>query len=168
MKRNPNDKYCIIPDTVDWIEDETTKERLLFIIDEENRIVFRSLLEEDIKPFIQLYDASSSEKRKMMRGLYKELPKEGSQKYYFAIEKIVGEQHNETWDEIYGLPRIPIGLGVRTTFQTALKERNGKPSVEAYVFTQHVNMTIHVSNMISKVADIFEIPKYGLPKIIPC
>ena len=48
MKRNPNDKYCIIPDTVDWIEDETTKERLLFIIDEENRIVFRSLLEEDI------------------------------------------------------------------------------------------------------------------------
>lgn len=168
MKRNPDDKYCSIPDTVDWIEDETTKEKLLFVIDEENRIVFRSLLEEDIKTFISQYDVSSSEKRKLMRELYEVLPKKGSQAYFFAIEKIIGEKQNEAWDEIYGLPRIPIGVGVRTTKKTALKERQYEPSIEAYVFTQHEDMTIHVSGMIMKVANIFKMPLKGFPKIISC
>ncbi len=75
MKRNLQDGYSTVEGTPDWIEDNSTHEKLLFVIDEERRIVFRSLLEEDIKTFIKLDDLTSSEKRKKMQVLYEELPK---------------------------------------------------------------------------------------------
>lgn len=78
MKRNPQDRYTTVEGTLDWIEDAETHEQLLFIIDEENQLVFRSFLEEDIKPFIQLDDITSTEKRRKMRILYQLLPKEDS------------------------------------------------------------------------------------------
>lgn len=168
MKRNPQDRYSTVEGTLDWIEDAETHEQLLFIIDEENQLVFRSFLEEDIKPFIQLDDITSTEKRRKMRILYQLLPKEDSQKYYFAIEKIVEEKETDNWDEIYGLKRIPIGYGVRTTEETALEERKGEPSIETRIYTGYENMSVNVSNIIMKVADIFGIKVDGMPKIIPC
>lgn len=169
MKRNPQDEYTTVEGDVNLIEDAETGEKLLFIIDEKNSLVFRSFLEEDINPFIDSYDKmSSSEKRKKKRILYEELPVKGSQMYYFAIEKIVGEKRTDTWDEIYGLPRIPIGLGARTTKETALKERNGEPSIEAFVYTKYENMAVNVSNILEQVARIFEIKIDGVPKILPC
>lgn len=169
MKRNENDEYATVEGDVNLIEDCETGERLLFVIDEENQLVFRSFLEEDINPFINNYDnISSSEKRNKKRILYEELPVKGSQMYYFAIEKIVGERKTGAWDEIYGLPRIPIGLGARTSQATALKERKGEPSIEAYVYTNYEEMTVNVSKMVEKVAKIFEIKVNGLPRIFPC
>ena len=168
MKRNPQDSYSTVEGTQDWIEDNGTQEKLLFIIDEENRIVFRSLLEEDIKPFIQLDNVTSKERRQKMKILYDELPKKDSQMFYFAIEKIVGEKETDDWDEIYRLERVPIGYGARTTRETALKERRGEPSIEARIYTGYENMSVSVSNIIVKVAEIFEIKVNGMPKIVPC
>lgn len=168
MKKNPDDSYSTVEGTQDWIEDNATQEKLLFIIDEEKRIVFRSLLEDDIKPFIQLDNITSKERRQKMQILYQELPKKDSQMFYFAIEKIVGEKETNEWDEIYGLERVPIGYCVRTTKETALEERKGEPSIEARIYTKYENMSVNVSSIIMKVADIFEIKANGMPKILPC
>lgn len=168
MKRNPQDSYSTVEGTLDWIEDNSTHERILFIIDEEKRLVFRSLLEEDIKTFIQLDNITSKERRQKMRILYKVLPKKDSQMFYFAIEKIVGEKETNNWDEIYGLERIPIGYGVRTTEETALEERKGEPSIETRIYTGYENMSVNVSSIIMKVAHIFGIEVDGMPKILPC
>ena len=168
MKRNPKDEYTTVEENEYMIEDASTEERLLFLIDEEKRIVFRSFLEEDINPFIDMYDATAKEKRQKKRILYEELPKKGSQMYFFAIEKIIGEKQTGKWDEIYGLERIPIGIGTRSTEATILELDNQKAAIQAYVYTQYENMTVDVRDVIMKVAEIFNMHIDGMPKIISC
>ena len=85
MKRNPEDKYSTTTNSM-ILEDNDTGEQIIFLIDYENRLVIRSMLEEDIKPFIDQYkDITSKEKREKRRTLYENLQKEDSQNYFFCI-----------------------------------------------------------------------------------
>lgn len=163
MKRNPKDEYTTSDEDM-FIEDAETGERLLFLIDRENRIVIRSLLEEDIKIFVQNFDTTASEKRKKLKLLYNVIPKKESQMYFFAIEKIIGEEEEGKWDSIYGLPRVPIGMGARTDECVTLSKRIG-PSIEAYLYTKEEGMSFTVSKMIEKIADYFKIE--GTAQIFP-
>ena len=109
MKRNPKDNYFTTTDEM-YIEDGDSAEQILFFIDRENRLVIRSLLEEDIKAVFLTPRLSASVKRKKMKMLYEDLPKKDSQYYYFCIEKIIGEEDKKCKDSIYGLPREIIGF----------------------------------------------------------
>ena len=158
MKKNPMDNYCIEEGQNDWIEDCESGERLLFIIDEENEIVFRSMLEEDVKKFVKGFKAATgSQKRKTMRELYEVLPKEKSQEYYFSIERIVGERKTFEWDEVYGLWREPIGIGYRSTAEENLKKHGyNEPDLEAMLYDY--NLLKRVIPSMKRVARIFNIP----------
>lgn len=123
MKRNPNDNYYTTTNPM-IIEDDDTGEQMIFLIDPENRLVIRSLLEEDIKPFTDQYEGiTSKERREKRRLLYENIPEEGSELYFFCIERIIGEEDKEQPDSIYGLPREPIGICGRADEEIKLDGR---------------------------------------------
>lgn len=148
MKRNPDDKYAIEIGNENWIEDRKTNEQMLFYIDKDNKIVVRSMLEEDIKPFMNLLKISSREKREKMKILYNEIPKEKSQEIYFVIEKIVGEEKTGKWDEIYGLPRTPMGLAARII-------QPERSYIYANLFAKFKDYKEELFSAANTVADIF-------------
>ena len=63
MKRNPRDNYYTTTNPM-IIEDGDTGEQMIFLIDSKNHLVIRSLLEEDIKPFIDRYNGITSKERR--------------------------------------------------------------------------------------------------------
>lgn len=119
MKVNKSGLYIVTEDSI-FIEDPKTKERQLFLLDRENKIVLRSMTENDIKLFISKMEITSSQKRKKMRLLSFELPKPDSQFYFYVAEKIVGKE-GKSWNSIYEQKRIPIGLGARDSNNTSIE-----------------------------------------------
>ena len=109
MKMNRTGGYEILDDGV-FIQDPNTGERMVFLLDEKGKVVFRSMLEEDIKEAVNIMDISRSQKREKMRFLWKCIPKKGSEKFFFVAEKIL-ESHEEN---PYEKGRKIIGLGLRT------------------------------------------------------
>lgn len=155
MKKNPNDNYYTTDNEM-ILEDGDTGEQYIFLIDRKNMLVIRSFLEEDIKPFILNYDGvTSKERREKKRVLYNELPKENSQYSYFVIEQIIGKPNKRDENSIYGLPRIPIGMGTRCR-ATAVTEKP-QDAIEMYIFTKYENLAEAVSFTLKKLADFFNI-----------
>lgn len=155
MKKNPNDNYYTTDNEM-ILEDDDTGEQYIFLIDRKNMLVIRSFLEEDIKPFILNYDGvTSKERREKKRVLYNELPKENSQYSYFVIEQIIGKPNKRDENSIYGLPRIPIGMGARCR-ATAVTEKP-QDAIEMYIFTKYENLAEAVSFTLKKLADFFNI-----------
>lgn len=149
MKLNKTGQY-ITEKGKNYIEDPETHEKHLFFIDRKNRLVIRSFLEDDIKPFIQKTEATGKEKRKKMKILYEEIPKRNSESYFFAIERILGKEKENRWDEIYELGREPIGFGVRTENQ-----------IEMFLYTKEEHNSLNVLNLLKKVGDHFNIKGEG-------
>ena len=81
MKMNRTGGYEILDDGV-FIQDPNTGERMVFLLDEKGKVVFRSMLEEDIKEAVNIMDISRSQKREKMRFLWKCIPKKGSEKFF--------------------------------------------------------------------------------------
>ena len=106
MKINTLDEYYVI-ENADYIEDVETGGKLLFLIDKKAKLVFRSMLEDDIKKVVVIFTKlTSSEKRQTMKALYEDLPKTDSENYFFVLEKIVG---NES-ENLYENQRNPLIL----------------------------------------------------------
>lgn len=154
MKLNKTGKY-ITEEGKNYIEDPETHEKHLFFIDRKNRLVIRSFLEDDIKPFVQKMDATGKEKRQKMKILYEEIPKKNSEAYFFAIERILGKEKEDRWNEIYELGREPIGLGIRAEDQ-----------IEVFLYTKEEQNSLNVLNLLKKVGDHFDIQGKGW--IMPC
>ena len=153
MKRNETGKYITREGEV-FIEDPQTHEKHLFFIDEKEKLVIRSFLEDDIKDFVSQMDATAKEKRQKIRLLYQELPKKDSENNFFAIEKIVGEKKEDRCDEIYELKRVPIGIGG--------KSENG---LELYIYEKEKDQSVKIVDLLKKVGDYFGIQGDGY--IIP-
>lgn len=157
MRRNPRDKYYLTEDSR-VLEDADSGEQHVFVIDPTERIVIRSMLEEDIKVFISNFDnISSKEKRMRMRELYGILPKKNSQYNFFVIELIVGKEDPKKWDSIYGLKRIPIGLGGRYRTGNSKIQLEYHEGIEMYVYDKYADKMPAVSKMLKKVADLLGI-----------
>ena len=62
MKKNPNDNYYTTTNPI-VIEDGDTAEQMIFLINAKNRLVIRSLLEEDIKSFVDHYKGVTSKEK---------------------------------------------------------------------------------------------------------
>lgn len=114
MKRNESGQYGIDDDM--FIEDIETGESMVFLLNPEEKLVIRSLLEHDIKPAVNILDVSSSEKRKKMKLLWDIVPKVNSQNYVFVAERIIGNESQN----LYENERELIGLGVRENEQIHL------------------------------------------------
>ena len=141
MKKNPRDRYRITRNRM-VIQDEDTNQKILFCIDRKNMIVFRSMLEEDV-PVINGLKCTSSQKRKRKKVLKSVLPEKNSENYFFVIEKIepidyFGDNfESEEWDWIYGYPRHPMGIGVRTkneTLNVVAEQKGNNENIEAILF----------------------------------
>lgn len=109
MKVNGDGRYEVI-EGENYIIDPETKQKVLFMMDPNKKLVVRSMMEEDIKDSIAIMSISSSKKRKNMKLLWGVIPIEGSEKYYYVIERIVEEDPNKN---PYELEREIIGVGVR-------------------------------------------------------
>ena len=144
MKRNEEDKYYLEEGDNEHIYDAKSDERLLFIIDKKNNLVFRSMLEEDIKLVVAQCDKlSGSEKRKAKKSLRLALPEKGSQNYFFVIEEILPIDYyqdnfkSEKPDWIYGYPRRIIGFGARVQKEDHLVARKYDEYIETNIFTKY-------------------------------
>lgn len=156
MKVNKKDNYFTTEDPM-VIEDGDTGEQQIFLIDRENRVVIRSLLEDDIKNFISNYDSiTSKQKRDKMRLLYKVLPHKDSQYYFFAVEQIIGKE-SKRWDSIYGLPRVPMGICIRFIQTENRLTTQKEEGIEAYLYEKYTDKLISVSKMIEQLAQSFGI-----------
>ena len=76
MRRNESGDYEVIEGEI-YIQDEETGEKMVFILDKENEVVIRSLLEDDIKSVAKIIKGSSSKKRSYMRSLWDFIPEKG-------------------------------------------------------------------------------------------
>ena len=110
MKQNESGLYGVVEGEI-FITDEETGEKMIFVLDKENEVVIRSLLENDIKSVAKIVKGSSSEKRNYMRSLWDFIPQKGSENYAFVVEKIVGNNS----DNCYEKDREIIGVGFRET-----------------------------------------------------
>ena len=100
MKLNNNGMYRVTEGEM-FIEEPNSGEKMLFLLDAKNKLVVRSMLEDEIKDVISKAETTNSEKRKMMRYLSENLPKEDSQFYFFVAEKIVEEPKNKNWNHFF-------------------------------------------------------------------
>lgn len=157
MKRNPEDNYSTTTNSM-ILEDDDTGEQIIFLIDSENRLVIRSMLEEDIKPFIDQYNITSKEKREKRRTLYENISKEDSQNYFFCIERIIGEEDKDDPTSIYGLPREPIGVGGRSDEVIMLDKRiDSEISAFLYEFNEPIGRCI--DDMLPSIAEYLKVKK---------
>ena len=85
MKRNESGLYGVVEGEI-FITDEESGEKMIFVLDKENEVVIRSLLENDIKSVAKIVKGSSSEKRNYMRSLWDFIPQKGSENYAFVVE----------------------------------------------------------------------------------
>ena len=155
MKRNPNDNYAIIEGDENWLIDNDTGLKMLFYIDRKSRIVVRSLLQEDIAEFVDKLDQPKEAKVKLKIGLNSLIKEANSQKYYFAIEKIVEKESKNTWDEIYGLRREPIGMAYRIIYKAKKKGKN-KSEIYAEVFSKNARIANDIKQALEDVWKIFQ------------
>lgn len=141
MRRNVSGKYEVTEGEM-LIKDTESGEEMLFLLDEENKLVIRSLLEEDIKPVVSILKITSSEKRKSMKTLWEMIPQQGSENYAFVAEKIVGNNS----DNCYEKDRVIIGVGFRETDGICVNiiKDNDKSSA--------------ILKMIEKIAEFYKIP----------
>lgn len=144
MKRNPKDNYYTTTNSM-VIEDGDTGEQMIFLIDRKNRLVVRSLLEEDIKPFTDSYNGiTSKEKREKRRILYENVPDKDSPEYLFCVEKIIGKENRKDPTSIYGLPREPLGLCCRMDEEVFLQGRkNSELGAFLYEFDEKVANSVY-------------------------
>lgn len=158
MRRNPNDRYSTTTNPM-VIEDDDTGEQMIFLVDDKNRLVIRSLLEEDIKPFIcQYVGLTSKERRDKRRLLYEHISESNSQEYFFCIEKIIGEEDKEDSTSIYGLPREPIGICGRSDEEVTLTEKVDS-ELGAFLYDFDVDTANCVENMLHIIAEYLKIQK---------
>lgn len=151
MKRNPEDKYFTTTNDM-IIEDGTTGEQMIFLIDSKNRLVVRSLLEEDIKPFVERYrNITAKERREKLRFLYNYISDKDSAEYFFCIEKIIGKESKKDKTSIYGLPREPIGIGGRSDEEIMLEGKRDS-QIGAFLYEFDADVAECVDNMLLKIA----------------
>lgn len=158
MKRNADDNYYTTTNPM-IIEDGDTGEQMIFLIDSKNRLVIRSLLEEDIKPFTNQYrDITSKERREKQRFLYENIHSKDSQMEFLCIEKIIGEEDKEDPTSIYGLPREPLGIGGKADEEIMLQgKREAEIGAFLYDFDEHIANC--VDEMLSIVAKYLGVKK---------
>lgn len=109
MKMNRTGRYEVLDDRM-FIKDPDTGERMFFLLDEEEKVVFRSMLEEDIKKAVNILKVSRSEKRKKMKFLWNSIPRKGSESVFFVVEKILETDESNPYER----DRKIIGLAIRT------------------------------------------------------
>ena len=157
MKKNPNDNYYTTTNPI-VIEDGDTAEQMIFLINAKNRLVIRSLLEEDIKSFVDHYKGvTSKEKREKKRVLYENIPEKNSQNYFFCIEKINGIGDNENDDSIYGLPREPLGICIVTDEEVDLQGRRKPSELGAFLYDFNNEIANQVDDMLPIIANYLEV-----------
>ena len=135
------------------IVDLDSQEEMLYIIDRKNKIVIRSMMESDIEACVEVMDKFSRyEKEKIKKELEEKLPKKDSQFRYFAIEKIVGKERTKNWDEIYGLEKVPIGIGRKNLFMAFLGKPTMKEGIEMFLCTKEEKNASYVRENIKTLA----------------
>ena len=151
MKQNESGMYELTKGEP-FIVDPDTGKKQLFLIDSQKKIVIRSMLENDIDIFISKMDMTSSEKRKKKRLLYEELPKQNSEFYFFAVERIVDEiEDSEPWYEVYGHDRIPIGIGAREQPNSIIDKKSEK-EIELLVLASETKHSSKVLELLKELA----------------
>ena len=164
MKRNEEDKYYLEEGDNEHIFDAKSNERLLFLIDKKNNLVFRSMLEEDIKLVVAQCDKlSGSEKRKAKKSLRLTLSEKGSQNYFFVIEEILPIDYyqdnfkSEKPDWIYGYPRRIIGFGARVQEEDHLVARKYDEYIETNIFTKYEERAKDFAYLLEQAGKIYGI-----------
>lgn len=107
MKQNQCGKYWAVEGEY-FLEDPESKEKILFILEAESKLVVRSMLEEDIKPATDLVKKTNSQKRELRRILWNSLPEKNSQHVFHVAEKIIADKETKNF---YSAPREIIGFG---------------------------------------------------------
>lgn len=159
MKRNPKDNYYTTTNPM-IIEDGDTGEQMIFLIDFQNRLVVRSLLEEDIKTFIDRYNGiTSKERREKKRMLYEHISEKDSQNYFFCIERIKGIENKKIENSIYGLPREPLGICGRSDEEITLQKGKIDSEIGAFLYDYDDKIAHYVDAMLPTIAKYLEVEK---------
>lgn len=128
MKKNPNDNY-VLDENPYYIRNDTTGEKMLYIIDRKNNILIRSMLEDDIKEIVAFSSFKSIQKKQMRNELKEKLPQKGSEMSFFVIEEILPIDYfkdnfkSEEWDWVYGYPKKKIGFAMKKIGNAATKQQ---------------------------------------------
>lgn len=94
-----------------YITNPITQEKLLFLMSKDEKIVIRSMLEQDIKASIRILpNTTSKERRKRMSVLWDVIPLPESELYFYVVEKVIENNKNI---HPYAREREIVGVGVR-------------------------------------------------------
>lgn len=157
MKVNETGKYLVTEGEM-YIQDVETKERLIFLLDKKNMLVIRSMLEDDIKSFVDRSNSTSKEKRERKRMLYQTLPQKDSELYFFVIEKIIGKSSKNKWNGVYELDRVPIGIACRAENENNIGVfRKPNEGIEALIYDGEENNAENVLKMVKQLGNHFGI-----------
>lgn len=94
-----------------FIIDPSTGEKMVFMMDAKEKLVIRSMLEEDIKASMSISRATSSEKRKRCKELWDIIPRPQSETFFYILEIVSDEDGNKN---PYERKREIVGIGIRT------------------------------------------------------
>lgn len=156
MRCNETGRYIVTEDE-NLIKDPDNDEEMLFMVDEKNKVVIRSMLENDIDTCIKKMDMKSSyEREKLKEELYKKIPQKGSEFRFFVVEKIIGEKKNNSWNEIYELERVPIGMGEKVLHINHII-RKMKEGIEIIVFSKEEKHIPYIQENLKRLAEYFGI-----------
>lgn len=128
MKRNPRDKYKLDENPY-YIDDEDTGDKTLYIIDKENNVLIRSMMEEDVREIVAFSSLTSIQKKQLRQELNEKLPQKGSEMAFFVIEEILPIDYfednfkSEEWDWVYGYPKKKIGMAMKKNGNVATKKQ---------------------------------------------
>lgn len=151
------------------IVDLDSQEEMLYVIDRENKIVIRSMMESDIEACVEVMDNfSRDEKEKIKKELEEKLPKKDSQFRYFVIEKIVGKERTKNWDKIYGLKKVPIGIGRKNLFVSSFSGKlTMREGIEMFLCTKEEKNALYVQESLKTLATFLGIStiKLGISTI---
>lgn len=109
MRVNQDGVYEVI-EGENFITDPSTGEKMVFMMDEKERLVIRSMLEGDIKASVSISNATSSEKRKRCHVLWQTIPQPKSELYFYTLEKVLEDGNKNPYER----QREIVGVGVRT------------------------------------------------------
>lgn len=130
------------------ITDTETSEQLIFIMDQENGIVLRSMLEDDLKNVKAILHGTHRDRRRKFRELCNEIVKKGSEKKYFVAEKMADTGKEDKYEE----ERTLIGYGQRINRNISINVKEDDKGMS-------------VLNLVKKLAKYLEID--GFAGLVP-
>lgn len=85
------------------LHDPESERYFIFYLNQEARLIIRSMFEEDVKPVMVQHNQSNSQKRKLIKVMSDDLPIRGSEYSYFVVERVTTDVKESSYDDEHNL-----------------------------------------------------------------